>query len=220
MNLRDDRLLANVEAKQEPKHPRRNSCASPRTPCAPSLGSGRRVNEAGRLSSSIPGHQGARLAPALRLRRPLRIASSRRRKAPRRIAEPIRSCYRGAPNSMSPRPSVVRFVRSVARAELARDGGARDGDVGQQITIRLHRELQRLLGPVGVDVLFARALVLAQRNRPALKGLTMGPGGTLAGVEAPDDGGALREVRMALVEHFVELLVSMIGEDLAMGLVT
>jgi hypothetical protein len=119
-----------------------------------------------------------------------------------------------------PRPSVTRFVRAVVQTELERDGGARDFDVAQRILMRLHEQLGKLIGSAGFDVLVTRALVLARRAHPALAGVTAGPGGTIAGLDgAAGDGGALREGATAIVAHFIELLVILIGEDLAMRLV-
>jgi hypothetical protein len=121
---------------------------------------------------------------------------------------------------IEPRRSVTRFVKAVARAELSRGGGAEDSGVAQRITMRLHKELGKLIGPAGIDVLLARSVVLARRDHSVLAGITAGPGGTLAGLgDAALEGAELQEGAIAIVAHFVELLVSLIGEDLAMDLV-
>ncbi len=118
-----------------------------------------------------------------------------------------------------PRPSVSQFVRAVVRAELARTGGARDCDAVQLVMVRLHNELGRLIGRAGFDVLFARSLLLARRAHPALAAITTGPGGTLAGLDSvAQDSVALNDGAIAIASHFVELLVTLIGEDLAMHL--
>ena len=118
-----------------------------------------------------------------------------------------------------PRPTVTRFVSAVRRVEIAR-GGAREADVTQHILSRLHQALGKLIGPAGFDVLLARALVLARRGRPVLTGVTAGPGGALAGLDdAARDGAALQEGAAAVVSHFIELLIILIGEDLGMRLV-
>lgn len=117
-----------------------------------------------------------------------------------------------------PRPSVVRFVNDVVRAELAR-GGAHS-DVVQRIALRLHEQLGKLIGPAGLDVLLARALVLARRTHPNLAGITVGPGGTLASLDHTGRNDAAQaEAATAIVSHFVELLVTLVGEDLALRLV-
>jgi hypothetical protein len=121
---------------------------------------------------------------------------------------------------IEPRPSVTRFVMAVARAELAVGGGAHDFELAQRILVRLHQELGKLIGSAGFDVLLARSVVLARRVHPILSGITAGPGGTLVvgGGAARDDAASLREGAMAIVSCFIELLVNLIGEDLAMGL--
>jgi hypothetical protein len=121
---------------------------------------------------------------------------------------------------VDPRPSVTRFVRAVVRVEIAHGGGAQDPDVARRIIERLHQDLVKVIGPAGFDVLLARSLVLARRAHPALAAVTPGPGGVLAGLdEAARDGVALQEGVMAIVSRFIELLVVLIGEDLAMRLV-
>jgi hypothetical protein len=121
---------------------------------------------------------------------------------------------------IEPRPSVTKFVRDVARAELARGGGVNDSDIAQRIMTRLHQQLGKVIGPAGLDVLLARSLVLARRAHPLLAGITAGPGGTLAGFDdAATDAVALKESALAIVAHFMELLVVLIGEDLAIRLV-
>jgi hypothetical protein len=122
-----------------------------------------------------------------------------------------------------PRPSVTQFVDAVVRDELARHAGAQGVEVVQHITTRLHGELGRLIGPTGFDVLLGRSLVLARRGHPALAGITIGPGGAIVGLDATSgevpNAVGLQEGAVAIVSHFIELLVVLIGEDLAMRLV-
>jgi len=111
-------------------------------------------------------------------------------------------------------------VAAVVRIELARAGVAHDSEVIQRILTRLHQELGKLIGPAGFDVMLARSLVLARRAHPLLTGIVVGPGGTLTGLDqTARDPGALEEGQAAIVAHFIELLVNLIGEDLAMRLV-
>lgn len=120
---------------------------------------------------------------------------------------------------IEPRPSVTRFVRAVARAELARSGDAHETDLAQRILLRLYEELGKLIGPAGFDVLLSRSLVLARRAHPILAGITVEPGCTLAGSgDAARDSVALGDGAMAIVSNFMELLANLIGEDLAMDL--
>jgi hypothetical protein len=120
---------------------------------------------------------------------------------------------------IEPRPSVVRFVGEIWRAERARDGDGGDLDVTQAVIKRFHGGLAKIIGPAGFDVLLARSVVLARRAHPSLAGISGGPNGTLAGIaeeavpERVQEDGA-----MAIVAHFMELLVTLIGEDLAMRL--
>ena len=85
---------------------------------------------------------------------------------------------------------------------------------------RLRQELGKLIGSAGFDVMLARSLVLARRTHPLLTGIMVVPGGTLTGFDqTARDPGALQESMAAVVSHFIELLVNLIGEDLAMRLV-
>ena len=120
---------------------------------------------------------------------------------------------------IDPRPSVTRFVKGVAHAERARGGSADGVDVAQRILTRLHEELGKLIGSAGFDILVARALVLARRTHPVLDGVTASPDGRLTVEATASDPAALQEGSLATVEHFMELLVVLIGEDLAMRLV-
>lgn len=120
---------------------------------------------------------------------------------------------------IAPRASVTRFVRAVARAEQA-SHGASDVEIAQRMLKRLHQELGKLIGPLAFDVLLERSLVLARRAHPSLAAVTSGPEATLRGLdpEAPA-GGSVGDGALTIVCHFVELLVVLIGEDLAMRLV-
>jgi hypothetical protein len=91
--------------------------------------------------------------------------------------------------------------------------------VAQSIVRRLHQELGKLVGVAGFDILLARSLVLARRAHPVLAGITTGPAGALAGLDDPaHERAKLQEGAMSIVEYFIELLVVLIGEDLAMRL--
>ena len=117
-----------------------------------------------------------------------------------------------------PRPSVTQFVRAVARVEAERGGDALG--VAPRIVKRLHDKLGKLVGGGGFDVLLARSLVLARRTHPVLAAVTAGRAGTLTGLDVapPEDAAALQEGATAIASHFIELLVVLIGEDLAMEL--
>jgi hypothetical protein len=121
-----------------------------------------------------------------------------------------------------PRTSVVRFVRAAAGAELARFAGtldAQDSDAAQLVMKRLYQELAKLLGPAGFNALLARSLVLARLTHPALAGVSVASEGLLVGLrDSPDERVAQQSGALAVVAHFIELLVVLVGEDLAMVL--
>lgn len=118
-----------------------------------------------------------------------------------------------------PRPSVTRFVNSAARAEGANAVDERATSVAERILNQFYQRLGKLIGPAGFDALLGRSLVLAQRNRAALAGVTSAAGGKLEGLDAlARDESNSDEAALTIVAHFVELLVTLIGEDLALGL--
>src|ERR1700733_12828715 len=120
---------------------------------------------------------------------------------------------------MAPRPSVVRFVRTIPPGERARNPGSLDSDAAQRIVRQFHEKLVKLIGPSGFDTLLARSIVLARRGHPILAGDVAGPEGSLAGLDAAHGGSALQEGAVAIVSNFMELLVALISEDLAIRLV-
>ena len=110
-------------------------------------------------------------------------------------------------------------MNAVVRAELALGDGS-NVEVVQRIMTRLHEELGKLVGSAGFDVLLARAVVLARRQHRILAGVTAGPGGKLTGIDTlPHDGDGRDDAPTAIITHFIELLVMLVGEDLTMRLV-
>lgn len=92
--------------------------------------------------------------------------------------------------------------------------------MAQRIMVGLHDGLWKLIGSAGFDVLVERSLVLARKDHPVLAGTNAGRGGALPGLEdAAGDPDARELGAVAIVTHFIELLVTLIGEDLAMRLV-
>jgi hypothetical protein len=116
-----------------------------------------------------------------------------------------------------PRPSITRFVDAAARAERARDGAMPANPVAERLLAQLYRQLGKLIGTAGFDALLRRSLVLARRTRPALLGITSAAGGKLEGLDAdvPERAG-LDEDALTIVAQFIELLATLIGEELAM----
>lgn len=114
---------------------------------------------------------------------------------------------------------MTRLVQAIARVERGLIGEKRGYAVAERILSRLDRQLGKLVGSVGFDVLLNRSLALARRARPALAGVTAGPDGKLEGLaRLAREGTEPDDEALAVVSHLIELLVTMIGEDLAMRL--
>ncbi len=121
---------------------------------------------------------------------------------------------------LEPRPSAQRLVQAVARAQPAL-AGERGSAVAQRILTRLHEHFVKLIGPVGFDTLLARALVLAGRSHPTLAAITAIPGGKLEVVsDLAPEGTRFDEDSLAIVSQLVELLANLVGEDVAMRMVS
>lgn len=121
---------------------------------------------------------------------------------------------------LEPRVSARRLAQAVARAQTALAGDERGPLVAQLILMRLHERLGKLIGPAGVDRLLARALVLVRRAHPAFAGITVGPGGKLEGLaNLPRAGTGVHQGALAIVSHFIEILMNLIGEDLTVRVI-
>jgi len=118
---------------------------------------------------------------------------------------------------LEPRPPARRLAEAAVRAQTELVGDPRGPPIVQHILTRLYEHLGKLIGPVGFDTLLGRALVLARRARPALGGITAGPGGKLEGPAGLTRAGSgFDEHALAIVSHFIDLLMNLIGEDLAL----
>jgi hypothetical protein len=116
-----------------------------------------------------------------------------------------------------PRPTIALVAGRIFRQELDRGG---DGHVAERIMKRFYEGFWKLIGPAGFDILLARSLALARKSRPILDGISAAPGGALQGLDdAARDRAALDVGAVELVTRFIELLVTLIGEELAMRLV-
>ena len=121
---------------------------------------------------------------------------------------------------MLPRPSVTRLAQTIARIELELARDERSSVVAQRILTQLHRRLGKLVGPLGFDVLLGRALVLARRVHPT----PVQAMGTPADkpedpTEVAPERATLDDGALTIVSYFLELLVTLIGEDLAMHVI-
>ncbi len=120
-----------------------------------------------------------------------------------------------------PRESVVTFAASVVELELAADPSDPAGVV-ERVALKLHDALGKLVGSAGFDALLSRAMVLARRACPTLAEVRVLPAGGVEGFReatAGQEQATILAAAEALLAHFVELLLVLIGEDLGMRLV-
>jgi hypothetical protein len=120
---------------------------------------------------------------------------------------------------------------SPAQRELARRlledeaGGHRDPAIvaraAEETFRKLRDRLVDLIGVGGFAALLRRALKLAGAELPALERVELVPGGSLGGlrdaIEARTEGDATA-LPVCLLAHFLHLLATFIGEDLALRL--
>lgn len=89
----------------------------------------------------------------------------------------------------------------------------------ERVCIKLRDELTGLIGGGGVRALAGRALSLAQRGHPRLTKVEIGSATCFEGLAAALEGSSADEVEAAgtaMIENFLGLLVSLMGEDLAL----
>jgi hypothetical protein len=107
------------------------------------------------------------------------------------------------------------LLHEAAGAQNPRDFAA----AAECVFVKLRGELSRLIGAGGVGALAARALRLAQRDFPQLDEVE-GPEGCFTGLVEALEGRSAAEAEaasLAVIEQFLGLLVSLVGEELAMG---
>jgi len=112
-------------------------------------------------------------------------------------------------------------VRDLARILLSREAaGSRSagGHEAERVCEKLRISLTRFAGAEGFLALMRRSLALARNEAPALEGVKLRPDGCFAGFEASLDGDA-SEAGAALTSHFLWLLITFVGEPLALRLV-
>jgi hypothetical protein len=118
----------------------------------------------------------------------------------------------------TPSPAIQNLARQLLADEPARVEHA-NGDPGRavQAVAKLRVPLAKLIGAAGFSSLLARALSLAQRQAPSLKGVRVQPNGSLVGFDAvhrdSSDGGVI------LVAELLDLLVTFIGQPMTLSLV-
>jgi len=126
--------------------------------------------------------------------------------------------------SPSPPPQLAELARRLVQHEADRVGSPHDLAAGLQSTCdALHARLSPLISGLGFQTLLARAITLAAREFPALATLTVTAGVSdcaLSGLAHPQDAWATDDsgdvALVAVLAHFLALLVLFIGEDLGL----
>lgn len=89
----------------------------------------------------------------------------------------------------------------------------------ERVCDRLREELTGLIGAGGVEALIGRALAQAQRDFPQLNGVEARPDTCFTGLPEALNGTSAEEAEAAttaVIERFLDLLVSLVGEDLGL----
>ncbi len=113
-------------------------------------------------------------------------------------------------------------VRDLARLLLSLEAAspsAAGAHEAERVCEKLRISLTRFAGSDGFVALMRRSLALARAEVPALQSLTLRPDGCFAGFEAALDGDG-NEAGTALTAHFLWLLITFVGEPLALRLVS
>jgi hypothetical protein len=130
-------------------------------------------------------------------------------------------------------PEVSPAARIVARRVLLHEAGGRTepaalAEAAERADARLRTRLADLIGQTGYTTLVARAVRLAQAEVPALEGIAVAAGETgaaerLHGVHefarTSGDAAAIEASLGAILAHVIGLLITFIGEDLALRLI-
>jgi hypothetical protein len=136
-------------------------------------------------------------------------------------------------------PEMSPAAQVLARRVLRHEAGGRAepaalAEAAERADARLRERLASLIGQTGYTTLVARAVYLAQAEVPALEHVTVdalatggdpaeGGEGGLHGVRefarGVGDAGAAEAGLSAILAHVIGLLVTFIGEDLALRLV-
>ena len=122
-------------------------------------------------------------------------------------------------------PDIARLARRLVLSEArALDRPEALVDASERAWERLRRRLIVLIGPMGFDALFARALALARSDHPVLAGITAetARGSGLTGVRErvhERDPTEVLNALVAVMAHFLAVLVRLIGVDLVVRLV-
>lgn len=116
-----------------------------------------------------------------------------------------------------PSTSVRDLARQLLSLEAASPSAA-DEHEAERVCEKLRMSLTRFAGADGFLALMRRSLALARAEVPALQRLTLKPDGCFGGFEAVLDGDG-NEAGAALTTHLLWLLITFVGEPLALRLV-
>lgn len=116
----------------------------------------------------------------------------------------------------------LRMLALVAEDDQSPEGLAL---AAERLLSQLHRRLEPLVGPAGYDALIRRALYLARAESPFLQSIRVAVSSgdvVLDGLQASirdNDPAVVRHGLVAVLANFIWLLVTFIGEDLALRLI-
>ena len=118
----------------------------------------------------------------------------------------------------------TRKLKTLAEHLLGQDASATEGPgtAAFRACERFRHTLSSLLGGAGYRALLGRALLLATAKAPELAGLQVSADGSLIGaiaVEPRSGSGLVADSEVVLIAHFLDLLVTFIGEALTLRLV-
>ena len=120
----------------------------------------------------------------------------------------------------TPSPSTRDLARRLLAAEAA--GEAADARVHEAVRVceKLQISLTRFAGPDGFTSLLRRALALARAEFPSLQAVNLKSDGSLEGLDAlaVDATGSGPEAAVAIITHFLGLLITFIGAPMTMHL--
>ncbi len=118
----------------------------------------------------------------------------------------------------TPSESIRELAQRLLLLEAATTS-AIGGHEAERVCEKLRISLTRFAGADGFLALMRRSLALARVEAPSLKNLTLNPDGCFVGFEAALNGGG-NEAGIALTAHLLGLLVTFVGEPLALRLLT
>lgn len=113
-------------------------------------------------------------------------------------------------------------IKDLARRLLSIEAATRaetDPDEAERVCEKLRATLTRFAGADGFLALMRRSLALARQEVPALAGVKLRPDGCFVGFEAALNCNG-SEAGAALTAHFLWLLVTFVGEPMALRLVS